>query len=176
MSGSSSIIAATSVDDSRLDYVFDSEVGFFSSFIWKDSTGTEQLRMMLSDRGQGHTGDVYFVRGGDLFGNTWEDTGNDFEFRDSFLVSDHPSDGEWDEMIYFIDAECGSGSTLTLTLRDHLSVTALERIWGPGSSEMGTLGTIPYPSGEYTLTASFTGGSTFLRVKVAGGITQSWSL
>ena len=176
VSGSSSIIAATSVDDSRLDYVFDSEVGFFSSFIWKDSTGTEQLRMMLSDRGQGHSGDVYFVRGGDLFGNTWEDTGNDFEFRDSFLVSDHPSDGEWDEMIYFIDAECGSGSTITLTLRDHLSVSALERIWGPGSSEMGTLGTIPYPSGEYTLTASFTGGSTFLRVKVAGGITQSWSL
>ena len=49
-------------------------------------------------------------------------------------------------------------------------------VWGPGASEFGTLGTIPYPSEEYTLTASFTGDSTYLRVRVAGGITQSWSL
>ena len=176
ISGSSAIIVASSTDGSRLDYVYDSDVGFFSSFIWKDSSGAEQLRMMLSDRGDGHSGDVYFVRGGDLFGNTWDEAGTDFEFRDSFLVSDHPSDGEWDEMIYFIDAECGSGSSsITLTLRDHLSVSALERVWGPGASEYGTLGTIPYPSEEYTLTATFT-GDNYLRIKIAGGITSSWSL
>ena len=174
--GSTATIVASSSDGSRLDYVFDSDVGFFSSFIWKDPSGIEQLRMMLSDNGMSHSGDVYFVRGGDLFEDTWEDSGTDFEFRDSFLVSDHPTDGEWDEMIYFIDADCGSGSSITLTLRDHMSISALERIWGPGASEYGTLGTIPYPSGEYTLTASFTGGSTFLRTIIAGGITQSWSL
>jgi hypothetical protein len=176
VSGNSATIAASALDGSRLDYVYDGDVGFFSSFIWKDQTGAERLRMMLSDQGKDHTGDVYFVRGGDLFSETWEDTGTDLEFRDTFLVSDHPSDGEWDEMIYFIDAECGSGSAISLTLRDHLSVSALERIWGPGASEMGTLGTIPYPSGEYTLTATFTGGSTFLRVMIAGGITSSWSI
>ena len=176
ISGSTAVIIATSSDGSRLDYVFDSEVGFFYSFTWKDELGGTKLRMMLSDRGAGHSGDVYFVRGGDLFSDTWEDSGNDIEIRDTFLVSDHPSDGEWDEMIYFIDADCGSGSSISLTLRDHMSVSALERIWGPGASEMGTLGTIPYPSGEYTLTATFTGGTTFLRVRVAGGITQSWAL
>ena len=176
ISGSTAVIIATSSDGSRLDYVFDSEVGFFYSFTWKDELGGTKLRMMLSDRGTGHSGDVYFVRGGDLFSDTWEDSGNDIEIRDTFLVSDHPSDGEWDEMIYFIDADCGSGSSISLTLRDHMSVSALERIWGPGASEMGTLGTIPYPSGEYTLTATFTGGTTFLRVRVAGGITQSWAL
>ena len=176
ISGSTAVIIATSSDGSRLDYVFDSEVGFFYSFTWKDELGGTKLRMMLSDRGIGHSGDVYFVRGGDLFSDTWEDPGNDIEIRDTFLVSDHPSDGEWDEMIYFIDADCGSGSSISLTLRDHMSVSALERIWGPGASEMGTLGTIPYPSGEYTLTATFTGGTTFLRVRVAGGITQSWAL
>ena len=173
ISGSTAVIIASSSDGSRLDYVFDSEVGFFYSFTWKDELGGTKLRMMLSDRGTGHSGDVYFVRGGDLFSDTWEDSGNDSEFRDTFLVCDHPSDGEWDEMIYFIDADCGSGSSISLTLRDHMSVSALERIWGPGASEMGTLGTIPYPSGEYTLTATFTGGTTFLRVRVAGGITQS---
>ena len=176
ISGSTAVIIASSSDGSRLDYVFDVEVGFFYSFTWKDEMGGTKLRMMLSDSGSGHSGDVYFVRGGDLFSDTWEDSGNDIEIRDTFLVNDHPSDGEWDEMIYFIDADCGSGSSISLTLRDHMSISALERIWGPGASEMGTLGTIPYPSGEYTLTATFTGGSTFLRVRVAGGITQSWTL
>ena len=176
ISGSTAVIIATSSDGSRLDYVFDNEAGFFHSFTWKDQMGVTNLRMMLSDSGSGHTGDVYFVRGGDLFGSTWEDSGNDIEIRDTFLVNDHPSDGEWDEMIYFIDADCGSGSSISMTLRDHTSISALERIWGPGASEMGTLGTIPYPSGEYTLTATFTGSSTFLRVRIAGGITQSWSL
>ena len=176
ISGSTAVIIATSSDGSRLDYVFDNEAGFFYSFTWKDPMGVTNLRMMLSDSGSGHTGDVYFVRGGDLFGDTWEDTGNDIEIRDTFLVNDHQSDGEWDEMIYFIDADCGSGSSISMTLRDHTSISALERIWGPGASEMGTLGTIPYPSGEYTLTATFTGSSTFLRVRIAGGITQSWSL
>lgn len=176
VSGDSAIIIASSPDGSRLDYVFDRNLGYFSSFIWTDSSGVEQLRMKIADFGSDHSGDVFFVRGGDLFSDTWEDPGTDFEFRDSFLVSDHPNDGEWDEMIYFIDADCGSGSSITLTLRDHLSVSALERVWGPGASEFGTLGTIPYPSEEYTLTASFTGDSTYLRVRVAGGITQSWSL
>ena len=176
VTGSTAIIAGAASDGSRIDYVYDSGVGFFSSFIWTDASGTVQLRMMMADQGSGHTGDVYFVRGGDLFSDTWDDSGTDIEIRDTFLVSDHPSDGDWDEMIYFIDAECGSGSsTISLTLRDHLSVSALERIWGPGASELGTLGTIPYPSGEYTLTATFT-GSTYLRVKIAGGITESWSL
>ena len=176
ISGDTAIIMATSSDGSRLDYVFNSESGFFSSFIWKDNTGLELLRMMLSDSGTGHSGDVYFVRGGDLFSNIWEDTGNDAELRDTFLVNDHPNDGEWDEMIYFLDAESGSGSSITMTLRDHMSVSVLERFWGPGASEMGTLGTIPYPSGEYTFTATFTGGSTYLRVRIAGGITESWGL
>ena len=173
---SSISIMATSSDGSRLDYIYDSEVGFFSEFIWKDPNGTENLRMRLSDMGEGHSGDVYFVRGGDLFSETYVDPGTDFVFRDTFLVSDHPSDGGWDEMIYFLDAECGSGSTISLTLRDHMSVSALERVWLPGSSEMGTLGTISYPSEEYTLTATFSGGSAYLRLIIAGGITESWSL
>ena len=120
ISGSTAVIIASSSDGSRLDYVFDSEVGFFYSFTWKDEMGGTKLRMMLSDSGSGHSGDVHFVRGGDLFSDTWEDSGNDIEIRDSFLVSDHPSDGEWDEMIYFIDADCGSGSSISLTLRDHM--------------------------------------------------------
>jgi hypothetical protein len=79
-------------------------------------------------------------------------------------------------MIYFLDANCGGGSSsISMTLRDHLSISVLERVWGPGSTESGTLGTIPYPSEEYTLTLTFSGESYF-RFIVAGGITQSWSI
>jgi len=176
ISGNSVTIGANADDGSHLEYVYDGDVGFFSTFVWTDSSGVQQMRMMLADSGEGHSGDVYFVRGGDLYSDVWEDTGPDIEVRDTFFVSDHPSDGEWDEMIYFLDAECGGGSsTISLTLRDHGSLSALERIWGPGASESGTLGTIPYPSEEYTLTATFT-GDTYLRLKIAGGITTSWSL
>ena len=176
ISGNSVTIGANADDGSHLEYVYDGDVGFFSTFVWTDSSGVQQMRMMLADSGEGHSGDVYFVRGGDLYSDVWEDTGPDVEVRDTFFVSDHPSDGEWDEMIYFLDAECGGGSsTISLTLRDHGSLSALERVWGPGASESGTLGTIPYPSEEYTLTATFT-GDTYLRLKIAGGITTSWSL
>ena len=43
---------------------------------------------MMSDRGRSR--DVYFVRGGDWFSDTWEDTGTDFEFRDTFPRHDIP--------------------------------------------------------------------------------------
>ena len=176
ISGGVAVISAISSEGSTLDYVYDSNSRFFKSFIWTDSSGVVQLRMMLADEGTSHSGDVYFVRGGDLYSNIWDESGTDFEFQDSFFVSDHPNDGEWDEMIYFLDASCGGGSSsITLTLRDHSSISALERVWGPGASESGTLGTIPYPSEEYTLTATFTGES-YLRLMFAGGITQSWSL
>ena len=78
-------------------------------------------------------------------------------------------------MIYFLDASCGGGSTISLTLRDHTSSSPLVRVWGSGAEETGTLGTIPYPSQEYTLTVIFT-GDTHLRILLAGGITYSWNL
>ena len=174
-------MSAHAADGARLDYTFNTDVGFFSSFIWTDSEGIEQLRMMLAtnghtEDGEGHDGEVFFIRGGDLYSDTWENAGTDFEIRDTFLVSDHPSDGEWDEMVYYLDAACGSGSSsISLTLRDHTSVSALQRTWGPGAEEYGTLGTIPYPSEEYTLTLTFTGDSD-LRLIIAGAITFSWTL
>ena len=170
------VIQASSDEGSKLVYSYDTEIEFFRMFTWTDNENIEQLKMMFVEKGSIYSGDVYFVRGGDLYSNTWQSNGPDIEIEDSFLVSNHPNDGEWDEMIYFLDAECGSGSSsITLTLRDHLSATALFRAYGPGSSELGTLGTIPYPTEEYTLTATLTGES-MLRLIFAGGITQSWTL
>ena len=74
----------------------------------------------------------------------------------------------------------GLGSNLSSSFGDRfqnidMAVSALERFWGPGAEETGTLGTIPYPSQEYTLTATFT-GDTHLRILLAGGITYTWNL
>ena len=62
-------IRATANDGSSVDYIFDGNLAFFSSFIWTDSEDVIQLKMKNADQGIGHTGDVYFVRGGDLYSN-----------------------------------------------------------------------------------------------------------
>ena len=169
-------VTASGSDGSVLTYAYDESVGFITSFVRKDSDGLELLRITLAQSGTGHTGEVHFMRGKDLLSRDYENSGPNGEVEDSFLVQDHPNDGSWDEMIYLMSASAGGGgSTITMTLRDHTSSSVLERFWGPGSSESGTLGTIPSPSGEYTLTASFT-GQTELSIMIAGGIGYSWSL
>ncbi len=176
-SGVATMFAENSAGQSLL-YSYDGWAGFLGSVTWKDVDGTELLKMRLVGSGINQTGEVWFIRGGDIFSQEWDhDAGApDVEIQDSFFVSDHPSGDDWDEMIYWLDAEMGGGSSsATLTLRDHNSVTALARQWGPGASEQGQMGTIPYPSGEYTLTLTQTGNS-YVRLIVAGGITFSWTL
>lgn len=171
------VITATASDGASLAYIFDESAGFLRTLIWTDSSGIEQLTMQLATNGANHKGDVWFIRGGDLFSKSYElEGGVDVDAQDSFFVSDHPSGEDWDEMIYWLSANMGGGtSSGTLTLRDHASLTALAREWGPGASEEGQLGTIPYPSGEYTLTITQSGDSD-ISIIVAGGISYSWTL
>jgi len=174
--GDRAFISASNDNGEDLRYTYDSNSKFISSFVYTDSNDIEVLRMSLAQSGSDHTGEVHFMRGKDLLNRDYENNSPSGDVEDSFLVQDHPNDGSWNEMIYLIDAESGAGgSTISLTLRDHTSSSVLERFWGPGSSESGTLGTIPSPSGEYTLTASFT-GQTELKIKIAGGIGYSWSI
>lgn len=176
LEGEMAYVTASGSDGGVLTYAYDESIGFITSFVRKDSDGLELLRITLAQSGTGHTGEVHFMRGKDLLSRDYENSGPNGEVEDSFLVQDHPNDGSWDEMIYLMSASAGGGgSTITMTLRDHTSSSVLERFWGPGSSESGTLGTIPSPSGEYTLTASFT-GQTELSIMIAGGIGYSWSL
>ena len=176
LEGQRAYVTATGSDGGVLTYTYDESVKFITSFVRKDSDGLELLRITLAQSGTDHMGEVHFMRGKDLLSRDYENDSPNGDVEDSFLVQDHPNDGSWDEMIYLMDASAGGGgSSITLTLRDHTSSSVLERFWGPGSSESGTLGTIPSPSGEYTLTASFT-GQTELGIMIAGGIGYSWSL
>ena len=171
-------LSATSNDGQTLFYSYDGWAGFIGSLTWYDSSEVLQLRMMLTGSGDGHTGNVWFIRAGDIFADEWvhESGAPDVEITDSFFVGDHPSQGPYDQMIYWLDAEMGGGaSSGSLTLRDHNSASALTRQWGAGAQESGNLGTIPYPSGDYTLTITQTGDS-YIRLIVAGGLTNSWEL
>jgi hypothetical protein len=171
------VITASSSDGSSLAYIFDESAGFLRTLIWTDNSGVEQLNMQLATFGSQHEGEVWFIRADDIFAKDYSLSGGaDVDVQDSFFVSEHPSGDDWDEMIYWLNARMGSGtSSGSLTLRDHTSVTALARSWGPGAQEEGQLGTIPYPSGEYTLTITQSGNSE-ISLMVAGGISFSWTL
>jgi len=178
VNGGTATMSATSSDGQVLTYTYDGWAGFIGSLTWYDSSDMLQLRMVLTGNGFGHQGNVWFIRAGDIFADEWDHGAGapDVEITDSFFVGNHPSQGPYDEMIYWLDAEMGGGpSSGTLTLRDHNSASALTRQWGAGAKESGNLGTIPYPSGEYTLTITQTGDS-YIRLIVAGGLTNSWEL
>ena len=128
--------------------------------------------MSFADGGLNHTGEVYFIRAGDLYSGEWD--GPDIEIRETLLTGDHPRDGEWDDMIYFLDATC-QGGTISFALRDNSALSGAEESWGPGESEHGTIGVIPSPSDEYLLTLSMTGSSHF-RLLIAGAVLETYSL
>ena len=178
VSNGKATFSATSTNGHTMSYTYDGWAGFIGSLTWYDSTGNQLLRMVLSGTGSEHSGQVWFIRAGDIFSEVWnhESGAPDVEITDSFFVSDHPSQGPYDEMIYWLDAEMGGGpSSGSLTLRDHQSTSVLGRQWGQNAKENGNMGTIPYPSGDYTLTVTQTGNS-YIRLIVAGGLTQSWDL
>lgn len=169
-------LEASTTDGQSLDYVYSGSMGFFSDLVWTSSENQVLLQMTAVTTGLDYKGNVWFVQAGDIFSKEWDNNGGpDAEIEDSFFVSGHPSAGDYDEMIYWLDAAMGTGSTGSLTLRDHFSTSALTRQWGSGAEENGNLGTIPYPSGEYTLTITQTGDS-YIRFFVAGGITTTWTL
>jgi hypothetical protein len=171
-----SVITGQAADGSTIAYIFDESAGFLRSLIWKDSSGVTQLEMQLAIFGTGHEGEVWFIRATDLYAGSWDhDSGTpDAEIRDTFFVGDHPSGEEYDEMVYYLSARMGGG-TGSLTLRDHTSLSALERVWQPGEAEEGQLGEINSPSQEYTLTVTLSGDSE-IAIIIAGGITFSWAL
>ena len=165
-------IEARAADGATLLYRYDAEVGWFRTLTWTDAGGIEQVKMSFADGGLNHTGEVYFIRAGDLYSGEWD--GPDIEMRDTLLTGDHPRDGEWDDMIYFLDATC-QGGTITFALRDNSALNGVEESWGPGESEHGTIGVIPSPSDEYLLTLSMTGSSHF-RLLIAGAVLETYSL
>ena len=162
-------------DGGEIIYTYSHDAAFFTTFSHFDSEGELRLQMQMNNFGSNHEGDVWFIRATDLFEERYENL--DGEAYDTFFDSGHPSGEGFDKLVWYLDVEIGGGpSQGTISVKDHAGATPLARAWGPSSTEKGTLGTIPSNSGEYSVTATLSGGSSFIHLKVAGGLQSQWTL
>jgi hypothetical protein len=168
------VVTAISTNGHRLSYNFDGEYGFIEKFIWYDDENEVQLEMTLTQLGGEFTGDVWFIRATDLKDALYEES--DGDIYDTFLDSGHPSGIDFDYLVWYLDVEISQGGSGSLTIKDHAGNSPLARAWGSGARESGGLGTIPSQTDEYSLTVSLRGSTSYIHLKVAGGIENHWVL
>ena len=169
-------VSAESSEGHELQYTFSGSDGFLERLVWEDSEGRNQLRMDLNVARSNYQGDVFFYRARDLIDRLYEE--NDQEIYDSFFDEGHPTEGDWDTLVWYLDVEIASNgaSSGSLTMKDHAGASPLTRAWGSGATEKGAIGTIPSNSGEYSLTVTVRGQSSYIHLKVAGALVFQWNL
>jgi len=167
-------VSATSAEGHEISYTFSGNNEFMDSFVWRDGDGVRQLRMDLNAARSGYSGDVFFYRARDLLDNRYEDS--DQEVYDTFLDEGHPSEGDWNTLVWYLDVEISQGGSGSLTMKDHAGASPLTRAWGSGATEKGAIGTIPSNTGEYSLTATVRGPDSFIHLRVAGALVFQWEL
>jgi len=165
-------IVATHSDGVRIEYNFDVDTKWINSFVFTESNGETILEMQLAKHGNDYTGNSYFCRGGDLYDE--EFIGPDFGYYDTeFANEGHERYGPWNYVVYYLEAEIGSGSG-ELILRDHDSTNILVETFSPGNSK-NELGTVMGTSGNWTLEISLSGNAD-VRIRIAGAIEYSYAV
>ena len=165
-------IVATHSDGVRIEYNFDVDTKWINSFVFTESNGETILEMQLAKHGNDYTGNSYFCRGGDLYDE--EFIGPDFGYYDTeFANEGHERYGPWNYVVYYLEAEIGSGSG-ELILRDHDSTNILVETFSPGNSK-NELGTVMGTSGNWTLEISLSGDAD-VRIRIAGAIEYSYAV
>lgn len=165
-------IVATNSDGARIEYNFDVNAKWINSFVFIESNGETILQMQLAKHGNDYTGNSYFCRGGDLYDEKF--IGPDFGYYDTeFANEGHERYGPWNYVVYYLEAEIGSGSG-ELILRDHDSTNILVETFSPGNSK-NELGTVMGTSGNWTLEISLSGNAD-VRIRIAGAIEYSYAV
>ena len=100
-------VSAESSEGHELQYTFSGSDGFLERLVWEDSEGRNQLRMDLNVARSNYQGDVFFYRARDLIERLYEE--NDQEIYDSFFDEGHPTEGDWDTLVWYLDVEISSG-------------------------------------------------------------------
>lgn len=167
-------ILAENPNGAKLTYSYDNSAKWIRSLLLEDSSGTALLEMTLVSYGMGFAGEIYFIRGVDLFNQEYiSDRGSpDIDFYNSFIDQGHPDWGPFDYLVYHYDVETGDSSGGAITVTDPGSDSAMRRSFGPNTFER-TLGTIPSESGEWGVTVVI-GGESNLELRIAGGIEYTW--
>lgn len=169
-------IEASASTGEKLTYSYDRAAEWIRHLTLVDSEGNYALQMNLVSYGTNFTGEIYFVRGVDVFDEEYSSSQGSplIDIYDTFIDQGHPNWGPFDSLIYYYEVYTQDASSGTLTVRDHRSETKLRRVFGPNILE-NTLGKIPSEAGEWSVTVSLTGDS-YLRLRMAGGIEYIWTV
>ncbi len=165
-------IQASASTGERLTYSYDNSAKWIRSLVLEDSSGTAILETNLVSYGMGFAGEVYFIRGVDLVDELHTSPVLDVH---NTLIEGHPDWGPFDSLIYHFEILTEDNSGGTLVIKDPTSeVEAIRRVFGPNTFE-SSLGTIPSESEELSVSVSLAGES-YLRLRIAGGIENIWTV
>jgi hypothetical protein len=165
-------IEAKSSGGAKLTYSYDTKAEWIRSMVLESSSGQSLLEMTLVSYGNGFAGDVFFVRGMDIFDNSYLAPAAD-TYRT--YISGHPQWGPFDSLIYHFTASTGDNSRGVLVLMDPAAPNeAKEATFGPNTFE-STLGSITSVSDELSISVTLIGEAS-LHLRVAGGIEYFWTV
>ena len=167
-------IRATAPGGEVMDYSFDVAAGWVHLMRAYNVDGSTLVNMTLVSHGSGHTGEAYFIRARDLLDESYSSPPPVVELYDTFLDSGHPTDGDFDRLIIYLNIQAGGGSSGSLTLRDHSSAIGYNFIINEDSNG-NHIDDIEDQSGEWTLEVNLE-GSTSVRIRIAGGIWNIWTV
>ncbi len=166
-------ISAVSDSGARISYIFSQEARWFSYFEFTNANGETILSMELANYGTGFTGNAYFCRGGDLYDKEFE--GPDLEVYDTVYVSEgHQRYGNWNYILYFLEANTGGSGSGELTLKDHLGTELLFETFSPGVTK-NEMGSVEGNSGNWTFEIALSGDS-YVRMRIAGAIQYTYAV
>ena len=166
-------ISAVSDSGARISYIFSQEARWFSYFEFTNANGETILSMELANYGTGFTGNAYFCRGGDLYDKEFE--GPDLEVYDTDYVSEgHQRYGNWNYILYFLEANTGGSGSGELTLKDHFGTEVLVETFSPGVTK-NEMGSVEGNSGNWTFEIALSGDS-YVRMRIAGAIQYTYAV
>ena len=139
-----------------------------------------------------YSGKAFFVRATDILDRIYSNNdtmhtsmskGN-AESNETFSVGQHRKDGPWDFLVYSVDAtvDCMKGNKASLTLTGmnndgSVAPIALDKSFARCVQETASTGTIAQPlTPQYIVSAKLAGGSTTLRLRIAGGLLYTYTV
>ncbi len=166
-------ISASSSSGATITYQYNANARWFTYFHYTDSNGLDILTMNLANHGRGFTENAYFCRGGDLYDEKFN--GPDLEVYDTVYVSEgHERYGNWNYILYYLEAETGGSERGELVLKDHEETDPLIVAFSPEmtKNEMGTVNGV---SGNWTFEIALTSDS-YVRMRIAGVIQYTYAV
>lgn len=159
-----------------MDYSFDVSAGWVHLIRAWDPSGTMIVNMTLVSHGTGYSGQIHFMRGLNLFDESYSSSPGSpvVEAYDTYLDSGHPSHGDFDTLVIYLNIHIGESSGGSLSIKDHTSNEAFIRSFST-SEDTNELHEIEDQAGEYSVTVNLD-GSCELRVRIAGGIMYTWDV